>query len=186
MQRMAISSPLLLFVLAGCEKAATEIPKIETPPVVQQIQQQVNNTVETVKQTAQVAGKLELNVGGPLQTGGSYARLITMGGRDSILQITSYNDVSNEQFPSVFVRGRVGATTAAHLLNKQMYAEVFVQRVANGPVLSTAPGRPAQLKISRVEGNVVTGEFLPGSTLIDSQTRTEVPVSGTFISTLQQ
>lgn len=175
---------LTLLLLAGCG-GSVPVPKVEIPKVVQNLPQTVTNAAQSVKQTMQLAGGLELELSGPIKTSGCYASLTSIPGRPSVLQITSYNDPSAETFPSVLIWAPVAAQAPAELLNQTVQAQMFAQRDAQASPWQTAAGKAVSIKFTALEGSMLIGQIEAGGTLTDTGNGSQAPVSGKIQATLK-
>jgi hypothetical protein len=163
----------------GCEKVQEMFgsAKEAANTGVQQATQAVENAAETVRQTAGVAGTMQLTLDGPVQASGCYATLNAFSdGRPSVLQITSYNNPSAESFPSVILRATTKSKTLDELAGETVSAQCFVQTSADGPIWQ-ASDKPLNLEISLSDGSVV--EAAVSGTLINVQTGDSKEISGT-------
>jgi hypothetical protein len=170
---------LVLTCQIGCEKAQEMFGSAKEAATtgVQQATQAVENATETVRQTAGVAGTMQLTLDGPVQTSGCYATLHAFSdGRPNVLQITSYNNPSAEAFPSVILRATTKSKSLEELAGETISAQCFVQTSADGPIWQ-ATDKPLKLEISLSDGSVV--EAAVSGTLTNVQTGDTKEISGT-------
>ncbi len=148
--------PLAALVSIGCDDKG----EIKIPTSIDEVKQAVTNTVEVAKQTTNMAGGIELQLDKAVNTSGCYAALhLQSGGRPNILQITSYNAPSAESFPSFFLRAQVTQRTMAELAGQTVSGQIYVQDGPNGNVWESPADQLAQLKITAVDANSVSGEL---------------------------
>ena len=160
--------------LTACDKA--DLPAV---PSVDSIKQAVNNQVETVKQTVDAAGNVQFELDSPVSTAGCYGRLIAAGGgRPAVFTLASYNAASNEAFPSFFLQAQTKATAATQLAGAPIEAVVFVQQAKDGPAWHSPDDRPAQVTVSALEGEALSGQV--SGVLINTETGAEKQFSATF------
>ena len=163
----------------GCQKVQEMFGSAKDAATtgVQQATQAVQNATETVRQTAGVAGTMDLTLDGPVQASGCYAALYSFSdGRPSVLQITSYNNPPAESFPSVILRATTKSKTLDELAGETVSAQCFVQTSVDGP-LWQASDKPLQLEISLSDGSVV--EAAVSGKLTNVQTGDTKEISGT-------
>ncbi len=167
-------------IAAGCDKIselageAKQQAQQVTQQAQQQVKQVVSNTVEDVKQSTGAAGTVELQLAGPVTANGCYASLLQVSGRPAILQVASYNDSTNESFPSFFLRAQTDQTEPGGLIGAPMIAaEVYVQAAAGGPIWHVTAGQPAQIVVRSAGPGGFTadlqGEFINSDTGVTQQ-----------------
>lgn len=140
--------------LAACDKK--DLPSV---PSVDSIKQAVTNQVESVRQTADAAGSVQLELNAPVTASGCYGRWIAAnGGRPAVLTIASYNSPSNEAFPSFFVQAQTKATSAAQLVGEPIDAVAFVQEAKDGPVWHSPDGKNVKLAIAAAADGMLSGQ----------------------------
>lgn len=167
-----------LTCLIGCGEKMPELPSMQD--IKEGVQGAVGSGVDDVAQAANLAGSLELQAGEPVAAGGCYISLIAVGGgRPAVLRLASYKDASNENYPSVFLQAQTDAADLASLSGQTVSAQLFVQRVKDGPVLHCATGQSVQVKFSAVAADKIEGE-ISGGALVNTADGTSVPVSGKF------
>lgn len=149
------------------------------------VRQTVEKGVEEVKQSANLAGNIELTLSPPVQAKACYASFYLVDAdRPAVLQVASYPKASAETFPSVFMRALVETPTVADLTGKTVSAEVFVQTESDGPVWhSRGPGH-IQMRIEEVSADSIAGKILGGQ-LISTETGRPIDVTGTFSGSLR-
>ncbi len=142
------------------------------------VQAKMGATTEQVQQQLNLAGNIELTAGDIVKTDACYVSLLPQGaGRPTVLQLRSYRDAERESFPSVFLQAHVTANSMAELVGEPLAARLFVQRVAQGPILFSDISTPIELKIISVEDRLISAE-LSGTKLRDTSTGAEMPVTG--------
>lgn len=169
----------VLMCLAGCDaKKVTEA----VTTTVDAAKNSVNQTVETVKQEANLAGSMDLSTSPPVATTACYATLtITGGERPNVLQLASYKDAELERFPSMFIKANVKANSLQELSGQNLQAELYAQAVENGTVWHTRTGSPASVTISAVDETSLTAAC-NGVKLINAETGEETTVNGKFVA----
>jgi hypothetical protein len=113
-------------VAAGCgDSAPTQIAKAT---------KSVQDAVEQAQQTAAQAtgiseGSIELTLDAPLKIEQCFARLTPQtAARPGVLQLFSYEDPQDEEFPSVMLWATCDAASASDLVGKTVEGQLFVQR----------------------------------------------------------
>jgi len=177
----------LLFGVAGLAVGCGENVNVGefVDDSVGKVRQTVEKGVEGVKQTANLAGNIELTLSPPVQAKACYASFYLVDAdRPAVLQISTYPKADTETFPSVFMRALVQTNSAAELAGKTVSAEVFVQPNSEGPVWhSRGPGH-VQLQIEEVSEDSIAGKILGGQ-LISTETGQPIDVTGTFSGSLR-
>lgn len=173
---------MLTLVVAGCSKedltGALDKAKDTVAETTQAVKQKMEVTTEQVQKQLNLAGRIELTAGEPLQTDACYVRLIPQGsGRPTVLQWRSYRKADRESFPSVFLQAHVQANSLAELIGEPLSARMFVQRDPQGPILFSEVSTPIELKITAVEEQLVSAELI-SATLRDTATGAGIPVTG--------
>ncbi len=176
---------LLLISLNGCteEPAATGTVAPPTPvtPVVAAPPPSLNS--------------IELNVGEIVKTTDCQGQLLTFSGeRPSVLMVKSYVDATQETFPSAMLQAHVTADEPASLVGQTLKAEIYLMQsgassapdvsAAGGTVWHTPPGELADVKITSIDNQRITGEVVAGM-LINVQSGVRQPVTGKFTGPLQ-
>jgi hypothetical protein len=170
-------------LLVGCHETVDVGEFVDES--VGKVRQTVEKGVEEVKQSANLAGNIELTLSPPVQAKACYASFYLVDAdRPAVLQIASYPKAETETFPSVFMRALVQAPSAADLTGKTVSAEVFVQQNSEGPVWhSRGPGH-VQLQIEEVSDDSIAGKILGGQ-LVSTDTGQPIDVTGTFSGSLR-
>ena len=164
--------------LAACDKK--DLPSI---PSLDSVKQAVTNQVESVRQTADAAGSVQLELDAPVTASGCYGRLTAAsGGRPAVLTIASYNSPSNEAFPSFFVQAQTKATSSAQLVGEPIDAVAFVQETKDGPVWHSPDGKSVKLAIAAAADGLLSGQVT--GVLINTDTGAEKQISATFSGSL--
>lgn len=172
-----------LAALGGCKDTKIEIPGLEK--AAEKAKEAVTNTVETAKQSADVAGKFELDLNGPMATNGCYGRVHAFSSkRPAILQIASYNDPNNESFPSVLVQAQLTDASLAALAGKTLNAQIYLQAAPGGPVWHSSADRPVEVQIKSAANSQIEGSIVQGA-LINADTGAEGQLKGTFSGSLK-
>ena len=167
--------------LLGCN---TEQIQEAVDSSVQQTTQVVEQTVETVKQEANLVGSMELATNPPLAAKACYVELIDTGeGRPNVLRLASYKSADLERFPSIIIEAHVEESSLGELSGKTVNGKVYAQSQQDGPVLSTPTGSQASLAIGAVDDKSVTCEITSAG-LVNSDTGEETAVSGKFVALL--
>lgn len=109
-------------------------------------------------------GSIELDFAEPVKTGVCRAQLHTFHGRpSSVLQLTSYTEVGEEEFPAVLIRAVVAADSPAALVDQVFPAEIYVMTEGGDLVWHTATDVPVEIRISSFDNGVIAGEVAAGS-----------------------
>lgn len=146
--------------------------------VTETVKESVNNATESVKQVAQVAGKMKLQMGQPVDVSGCYIRVLPVPNRNTVVQISSYNDAKNEKFPSVFLRSET-SVDATSLAGQRLQAVAFVMPSSDGPVWQSVPEKPLEIEFSQTPEGEIAGQVKAGE-LVNVLTGEVVPVTGSF------
>lgn len=165
--------------LAGCDKEKVQ----EAVNVgVEQAAEVVDQTVETVRQEANLAGSMELSTNPPLAAKACYATLlVTDGARPNVLRLASYKSTELERFPSMIIEAHVDQTALASLSGQTVQAKIYAQSAEDGPLWSTPTGSLATVSITGVDDTSLTCECA-GAPLVSSETGEQTTVSGKFVA----
>jgi hypothetical protein len=157
----AATLSLAFALLAGCNS-----------DTLQDLKNKVGQGVDKVKEAGQGAAEkvgaaapsyLSLEMGGAVDAKSCYASLTKLpGARPAVLQLTSYEDPKNEQFPSVFIWAEVPSHQPDSLAGQKFKAQVYVQKEANGPVWKSEIAEPIELTIAKSGGQELAGEISAG------------------------
>lgn len=175
---------IAMCLVAGCGK---ESPLPDVPvktPTIEDVKQAATNTVESVKQQVSLSGSMELSTNVPVKASGCYVRFASVPGKARLLQVTSYNDPTNEGFPSVMLVGQPQTDGLSSLAGQTIPMHVFVKPAANQPGWRTPEGQPAQIRITESSGQNLVGEVVSG-TLLNAATGATAPLGGTFRGKVQ-
>ncbi|MFN0198936.1 MAG: hypothetical protein ACKVT0_19480 [Planctomycetaceae bacterium] len=176
---------LILLSPIGCTEEPAATGTVAPPPPVTPV----------VTAPPPALNSIELNVGEIVKTVDCQGQLLTFGGdRPSVLMIKSYVDATQETFPSAMMQAHVTADEPASLVGQTLKAEIYLMQAggspapdptnAGGSVWHTPPGELADIKITSVENQRITGEVV-GGMLINVQSGTRQPVTGKFTGPLQ-
>ena len=171
---------LCVLALAGC--GDTKLPTLDDAKkaVTSTVESSVDKVKSDVASSVSNVGKFELVLGEPVSAKGCFARIITFSdGRPAVLQITSYQEPSGEDFPSVFVRAELASAAPDALAGKIVQARVYVQLKPNREVWHSTPEAPVEIIISATDGTKIVGNIVQG-TLVSSGGEAGVPLTGTF------
>ncbi len=162
---------LACFALAGCTKGKiseitdTVKKKVTSSPVVPQA------VVKT--------GSIEFGMTPPVKIGSGFTKFASFqDGRPSILSITSYRESSEETYPSALIHAQTDVTSLSELAGKTMTAEIYVAPDSSS-TWHTPTGQLAQIKISAVNDEEVTGTIVSG-TIVKAGDKTESKLTGSF------
>lgn len=155
-------------------------------PDVQDVKDAVSGQVEQAKQAiAPVVGKIDLQATTPIKLDTCFARLTSIStDRPKVLQVTSYEDVNHERFPSVFLHAVVAVDNVAALAGKQIEAQVYIQTAADAAVWHTAAGESVQVTIKAADDTSITCEIERGL-LVSSADGVTVEIRGTLVGLLK-
>jgi hypothetical protein len=180
--RVAYGGTLLVLLalgLPGCDKLPEAVNK-----QVNQVQQNVNKAVETVKQPLLPEAGIDLATVPPLKASTCYVRWeAPRGGRRGVLSLSSSQDAGSEVFPAIYAWATLDASNLADVNGQTIPAEMFARRDASGAVLRSPRGEPVQLKLSKMEGGNLLVEVMRG-TLVDQETNAVTTVGGRFVGRL--
>ncbi len=152
---------------------------------VEQVAQRAARAVEHVKQKANLAGQMDLDLNPPVQVKACYASLVVVGtDRPAVLQVRSYPDPQAELFPSVLIRAPVQVASAAELVGTTISAQVFVQPSEDGPVWHSRGPDFVQVRIDEAADGAFKGTFVGGQ-LVSTETGEAMDVTGSFSGSLQ-
>ncbi len=191
--RHLIGAATLLPLLLACSKEDVNSLVEKTKQTVsdtaakttETVNDKISDATAVAKEKLQLAGKCELQCGGPIATPACYARLITFDdGRPSVLQLQSYRDIAEESFPSVYVHAQVTASQPTDLNGVSVSAQAFVQQQAQGAIWYTDPDNPIQIKVNSVADGLVKVELVSGK-LLNSADATSQSISGMLEGALQ-
>lgn len=187
--------PLVIaFLLCGCGKDVSEIAssvKQAASEGLDQARQTASDVSESVAEKARgatgavseglgLAGDFQLNAGQPMAISGCYVTLVTpVEGGPAILQLQSYQEASQESFPSVLVRAEVTAASISELTGQTVQAQVFLKPRQDQPTLFAFDSN-VQVKINGIEDEKVVGEIVAGTLSGVDEGQPPVPVSGDF------
>jgi hypothetical protein len=110
--------------------------------------------------------------------GKGYLRLLVTPGFDSVLELSTYDSVDHEEFPSLYIRAIAKTDKLTDLVLKRVPADLFLMVENGGNIIHSLPARPIELVISEIDGKNVRGTFAGQVHDIDSAG--EGPISGKF------
>lgn len=182
MWRMLFFGSMLTIAAApGCDQKKIE-DAVSTG--LQQAQDKVEQTVETVKQEVNLVGSMDLSTTPPLSAKACYVKFVVPGdGRPNVLQMASYKEADLERFPSVFLQARVQTATLTDLAGQTVNADLFAQSGQSGPLWFSHDESPVSLSVTSVDDKSMVCE-LSGAQLINADTGETATVSGKFIGLL--
>jgi hypothetical protein len=184
---------ILAVIAAGCSKEdltgaldkAKNAVAEGTEKAKQAVQEKMEATTDQVQKELNLAGSFDLTAGDPLKTKACYVSLIPQGSeRPTILQLQSYRDIDSDSPPFVFLQAHVQANSLEDLVGEPLSARLFVQREAQGPILSSDESAPIEFKITSIEDTQVA--FALGDAVLrDTSTGEEIPVTGSMTGVLE-
>lgn len=146
----------------------------------QDAEQLADRAKTAVGEQLNLAGSMTLQLGKPLERQGCYAQLTQLsGGRQSVLQLRSYEEAGKESFPSVYLHAHVDASDMQSLIGQPLTARLFVQEKQDGPIWYSAEGENIQWTIASIEDGTVNAKVSP-STLLNTDTGQGIEVTGQF------
>jgi hypothetical protein len=163
---------IVLIAMGGCDSAklrsladkAKNAASKGSESIKKQVTDQVNSASAEAQETLQMAGKITLTVGSPVETKACYARFVRQGSqRPTVFELRSYSSPEREEFPSVFFHSQIRAASAAELSGQVVSGRLFVQLVANGPTWHSLAGSPVEIKITSIEDKTLTAEIVSAS-----------------------
>jgi hypothetical protein len=176
---LAVLPCLGILLLAGCnnDKFSNSVQK-GLDQVKDKVGQTTDSIKETVKEQANLAGSMELTLDQPLKTGRCYLALVRLSdGRPTVLQITSYQEPTDESFPSAMLRGETSAPAPAALAGQKVAVQMFLQARADGPVWHTLRDQPVELTLTSADANTFAAEITAGK-LVNSDTDQAIDIRG--------
>lgn len=182
-----LACALMMSTLTGCpeEQATTAVVREPVP-------------ILPVQPTAPPnPNSIEINVGELVKTDDCQSQLLTFSGeRPSVLMVKSYLDAQQETLPSAMLQAHVSAREPASLVGTTVKAEVYLMTAdpassspgddgsLAGVTWHTPPGELADVKITAVDGQRLTGEIVSGE-LVNTSTQKRHPLKGRFTGPLQ-
>ena len=181
-KQFSLICSLIAISLASCDKEKIQ----ETVNKgVEQTTTVVEQTVETVKQEANLAGSMELTTNPPIAAKACYAELIDTGeGRPNVFRLASYKSTELERFPSILIEAHVEEASLSALAGKTIPAKVYAQLSEDGTVFSTSGSAPANVSITAVDDKSLTCECT-GANLTSSESDESTSVTGKFVGLLE-
>ncbi|MDA0832997.1 MAG: hypothetical protein O2955_04050 [Planctomycetota bacterium] len=190
-RRVLLGCALMVLTICGCPEEKAETVAVPDPVPIQ--------TTPTAAPPSPYF--IEINVGKPVKTTDCQAQLLTFSGeRSSVLMVKSYPDTQQETLPSAMLQAHVSARDPASLIGTTVKAEVYLmtanetgaassrsgntEGALSGVTWHTPPGELADVKITAVENQQITGEIVSGE-LINTMTTQRAPLKGRFTGLLQ-
>ena len=167
----------MFFVLlgSGCKQEQLE-------QFAKQVQEQTIDKLPTPMKIVSTGG-FKLQVDKAIETSKGNVRLIVIGdGRPNVLQLRSYQNLADDDFPSVLVQANTTATDIAQLVGQTLNATVYVSASKYEPIWSCLDQSVASLMISGLQENLLKGD-LRCDKLISSQ-GVSSPLSGSWEAVL--
>jgi hypothetical protein len=187
---VARTACLAAALLCGCGDARLPASLDEAREAVsEKVEQSVEDVERTVKEDLEPGvaqalnlGRIELDLGEPVNVGSCFVRLATFSdNRPAVLQWTSYASASAETFPSVFVRARLGTLAPASLAGQVVSADVYLQTAAGGPLWHS--DAPVELQITTADATTIAAKVLSG-TLLNADTGARAALKGNMTGAL--
>lgn len=116
-------------------------------------------------------------------TGKAYLKLIVVPDSDSVLQLTSYDTDSHEEFPSLFLRALTPARSLAELAGQRLPAQLTIQIASEGNMLHNLPNQPMEIVLTEMDGPNVRGTF--AGQAHDVESTGNGPISGKFQAVME-
>ena len=139
----------------------------------------VEQTVETVKQEANLAGSMELSTDPPITAKACYAELIDTGENyPNVFRLASYRSEELERFPSIIVEAHVEEASLSALSGKTLSAKVYARLSEDGQLYSTSSDAPANITIVSVEEKSLTCECTANLSSVSGEATS---VTGKFV-----
>ena len=177
-----IATALVALLFAGCPKEQIQ-EVVQTG--VEQTTQVVEETVETVKQEANLVGSMELTSDPPLATKACYVSFLNNGeDLPNKLELASYKSDDLERFPSIFFHAQVAESSLGDLAGKTVDGQITAQVEDGGTVWATPTGSSATISVTQVDEKSVTCE-VASALLVNSDTLEEMTVSGKFVALVE-
>lgn len=167
----------LSIVILGCGQTPLPDPTKALEDLSKGAQQTVDNTVEKAKQAASLAGGFELKLEGDFKSSGCYATLAALPDRRNMLRLSSYNDPTNEGYPSIALFSQITQSGPQALAGQQLLAQVYVRKSAADPIWQS--NQMVTVRITRATADSLTGEIVSG-TVTNTMTGAERPLVGKF------
>jgi len=167
----------MFFILlgSGCKREQLE-------QLAKQVQEQTIDKLPTPMKIVST-GAFKLQVDKPIETHKGNVRLIVTGdGRPNVLQLRSYQNLADDDFPSVLVQANTTATDISQLAGQTLNATVYVSASKFEPIWSCLDQSVASLTIGGLQENLLKGD-LRCNKLISSQGASS-PLSGSWEAVL--
>jgi len=153
---------LTVFVQLGCSKekleemaAAVKDQAESVQGKAMEVQQQARDMAAStpLAEVLPATGRTEIGLPSPLETQAGYARFYKIDdARQAVVQFTSYDpDKGPHVFPALLIRAKVDVSSLQMLAGKSIDAEVYLQAVADGPVMTLAPNSTIAFEITSPE-----------------------------------
>lgn len=179
--RPVIYIALSAMAIAGCNKPVEETINNTVGQATQVVQQ----TVENVKQEANLVGSMELATNPPIAAKACYAKLFVIDdGRPNVFRLASYKSDELERFPSIMLQAQVNAESLSGLQGQTVKADVFARTQDNGLIWHSPAGSPASITISAIDDKSLTCTL--SGPIVNSDTEEESNISGKFIAMLEE
>jgi len=167
---------LLIAIQSGCSKEKLEEMAAAVQDQATNVQKQARDMAAStpLAEVIPASGRAEVGLPSPVQCSTGYVRLYVIGdGRPSIVQFTSYDpEQGPNSYPALLVRAITDATTPQMLGGKTLDAEVYLQAVADGPLMTLAANATIPFVVSAPETQGPQSGMIMGSassvTLIDT------------------
>ena len=184
---------VLLFGSVGCSKADVDALVDKTKQAVSEntsqaaesAKQSLQQVTDKAKEQLQLAGKISLTCGQPVETSACYARLIPLGGgRPNVLQLQSYQRADQESFPAVYLHAQTTATALEQLVGQTIPATAYVQSSNDGVIWYCDDQTTIDLKINSYQDGMLVGEISAGK-LINTGDGKATALTGIFEGVVQ-
>lgn len=167
---------LLAVLFAGCPAAPPPPPPAPTPAATTKTS--ATRPASTGTRAPSAAG-FQLQVDQPVAASTCFVSLAQVSDRFHYLRLSTNRGESAETFPSVLMFAQIAAGERSALDGQQVLAYVYFQRSPNDPVWQTTPGQLVTLRITKSDGDSISGDVVSGS-LVNLATGDQKALAGRF------
>lgn len=174
--RPAAAVALLAVLFAGCPAAPPPPPPAPTPAATTKTS--ATRPAATGTRVASAAG-FQLQVDQPVAASTCFVSLAKVSDRYNYLRLSTNQGEAAETFPSVLMFAQIAAGERTALDGQQVLAYVYFQRSPADPVWQTTPGQLVTLRITKSDGDSISGDVVSGS-LVNLATGDQKALAGRF------
>ena len=185
---LVATSALGLFSIVGCNETLPETfgvaPDQVTQPKIPKAQPKAQPKEPSIKVPRLITLELA-GVAKPVRSEEGFAYFISeVADGQSVLRFTSYQDGQPTEHPKIMIRAKIDGTRIDDTIGQEVSARIFLQRKSNGPIMHTADGAPATIKLNALQGGWIGGVITSG-VLIDTESGLPHRVTGKFGAKVQ-